>query len=853
MKNNTKKLLFLIIFILSFTFSFSQNNTPKAENGVLDLTKWNFNSDGKIKLSGEWEFYWSELYTPEDFKNTLKPDSYLNVPGGWSNLQIEGKNLPDTGFATYRLIILADSNVHQNLTIVFKEIITAYNVWVNGEKITSLGKVSTNSKTDFPVIRINKKTKSLQVGENEIIVQVSNYNNRRNGFVQAPIIGEYGQIYLMLLKSISFDLIVFGFLLVMSIYHFGLYIFRHRLLSALIFSLFLIIVSLRVLVTSNFLLSYFIESLSLSTIYFISYFTYYAAFPLMVLYIQKTFEEQKHKFVFNLLYVVSTIFILSLLLNSLKYIDLAIIYQAFSILYIIFTIYLLIKYTFQKKEGALILLLSLIVVSAAVINDILFMNNIINTGIYTPAGLFVLILGQSLTSINIFSTNDRKNIEISDTLEYQNKNLQQIVNNRTEETAQQNKLLEKQNIELDSLNEKLTKYFVAIEQSPLPIIITDNELNIEYLNPSFSTSYTDQGNLIGKQTKLLNFGTDSSKNYTSEWNELAAKEPWQGEFVSNNTTNTTISNVIISNVTDDNSNIINYIAIIQDITEYRETEKNLNEQNKSLVNVFGKLEVVHNEIVSSINYARKLQTALLPNRKILLDLFKDYLLIYKPKESVSGDFYYVNKIKDNLLFALGDCTGVGVHGAFMTVLSTSILHEISSLYNIETPSQILELLREKIKEIFKNFSSMPDDGLDIAVCVFDSSINELLYSGANVSLFVQENTEITEHKGVRNHIGFHTYEKEFTDTKIILSSNSKIFIASDGLFNQLGGEDFKPFGKSRFKELLIETTELDFIMQKNIVLQKISDWQNTQNQVDDITLLGLELLKNKPINEQIND
>lgn len=841
MKETIHKLYIFIIFFLITTTTFSQNNISFAKKGVLDLTEWTFEKDGIVNISGEWEFYWSEFYTSEDFDSNLIPDAYLNVPNSWNTIKINHKNPPDTGFATLRLIVKTDT-IFSNLAISFKEVITAYDVWVNGKYVTGLGTVAKNSNQDKPVIRINKKTISLNKGENEIIVHISNFENTRSAFVKPPNIGTDTQIYMNILRSVSLDLIIFGFLFVMSFYHFGLYIFRKKLVSALVFSIFLLVVSIRILVTSNFMLSYFIPNLSLQTIYKLSYFTYYSGVPLMLLYIQKTFKENKFKLLFNLSYFISSLFLLSLFFPSLIYIKLSVIYQAISLFIIVFALFLLIKYSLNRKEGAFVLLLSSLILSFAVINDILFMNDILQTGILTPYGLFVLILGQSLTSISIFSSNDKQNIELSKRLKFQNQNLQKIVRERTKDIQLQTDTLEYQNTQLKELNKKLKIYFTAIEQSPLPIILTDKNLNIEFVNPVFHKFLIGSNKILGKNVKTLNFGNNIENNYNENWQKLVESGSWKGEFILNKSKN--IENkyeVIISPIHDHRNIVTNYLAIVKDVTALKLKEEALVKQNNRLVNLFGKLEIMYEEIIASINYAKRLQSALLPNRQRLLETFDDYLLVYKPKERVSGDFYYVNKCNNNKIFAVGDCSGSGVHGAFMTMIAISKIHQIIQREEFSTPAEILENLRKDIKILFRNFGEMPDEGFDLGIGIINQERNILTFAGANINMFSLKNNEKVElHKAVKNPIGFHPYEKPFTDIEIILEKDDKYFMITDGLINQKINES-RILGKKGIIDLLTENKNLTFTEHKEKAVEVITSIIEKYSQIDDITVFGIKI------------
>lgn len=844
MKIKYINIILTILLLLTFVEVFPQKEIPVAINGKIDLRNWDFKTDGNIRLKGEWEFYWNKLLTSGNFKDSLKPDIYLEVPKPWTNTEINGQFLSGTGYATYRLVILSDTTKKNVLMISFGEIMTSYKVWVNGVTLTELGKVGINADQNIPAARINVEKINLDSAINEIIIQVANFEHRSNSFVEAPLIGEEQNLDREVLTSITFDFIVFGFLLIMAFYHIGLFILRRKNKLALIFALFSLTASLRTLLTSNFLISIIFPSLTWNYIYFLSYSSYYAAFPLIILYIQKTFDEKKFLWFFNSLYVISVIFLLTLVLPSIIYTKVLIFYQLLSFISIIIALVLLVRYVYQRKRGALIFLVSVFLAALTQINDILFYNGVINTGTILTLGLFILILGQSLTLSRIFTSNFAKNEELTEEMDFKNKNLQSIVNERTEEVEFQKEILVSQNAKLEELNNQLRRYYVVIQQSPLTVLITDNKGIIEYVNPAFSelTKYSFE-EVIGSKPKILNSGKTPGETYKSLRETLSQGKVWNGEFI--NKTKDGIEYIerdIISPVFDDNNNITNFLAIKENITDLRNKENLIEKQNKEIENLYNELQVVHNDILKALNYAKKLQYALIPDEAGLKILLKNYFLIYKPKDQVSGDFYFTKEVDNKLIFAVGDCTGHGIPGAFITILSISNLTDIIKWSLNFTPAQILEDLRLRIKSIFKTFGSETQDGLDIALCTFDNKTHILTFAGANSSVFIATNNEIIEYKGVRNPIGYYRKEKDFENISVDINSEDIIYLSSDGYFDQFQNNTNLKFGKKRFINLLKEINKLPLEKQKAKIETISENWQSTFPQIDDITVLGIKLL-----------
>ena len=279
--------------------------------------------------------------------------------------------------------------------------------------------------------------------------------------------------------------------------------------------------------------------------------------------------------------------------------------------------------------------------------------------------------------------------------------------------------------------------------------------------------------------------------------------------------------------------IAGYEAIIRNVTERVIFEEKLQNQKETV-------EIAHNKITSSINYAKRIQNALLTNKKIINDYFKNYFLIFKPKEQVSGDFYYVNKIKNYLIFAIADCTGHGVPGGFLTMLGITYLHEIVRRDEIKKTNLALNTLRDRFKRTFKTFGSNSQNGLDIALCVIDLDTNILQYSGAYNPLWIIRNNELIEYKATRNPIGFYVKEKDFDKHEIQLKNDDLLYIFSDGFQDQFGGDDHSKYSTKRFKELIYSIHTKTINEQNDILTNTFDQWKKDYEQTDDVTVLGIK-------------
>jgi len=249
------------------------------------------------------------------------------------------------------------------------------------------------------------------------------------------------------------------------------------------------------------------------------------------------------------------------------------------------------------------------------------------------------------------------------------------------------------------------------------------------------------------------------------------------------------------------------------------------------------------EITDSINYARNIQRAFIPTEEQFNSYFKDSFVYFKPKDIVSGDFYWAYQ-KDNLLFyATADCTGHGVPGGFMTMLGLSFLDDIIESKATTNPASALNLIRDKIVNTLKQSGNIGEnkDGMDITICCIDKTKNELTYSSANNSIYLIRNSEITIYKGDKQPCGFYHENKPFTSHTISLNTNDCIYTFTDGFADQFGGPKGKKFRYKQFEEILLNNVNDSFFIQKNKLSSALESWKGDLEQVDDILVIGIKI------------
>jgi tetratricopeptide (TPR) repeat protein len=270
------------------------------------------------------------------------------------------------------------------------------------------------------------------------------------------------------------------------------------------------------------------------------------------------------------------------------------------------------------------------------------------------------------------------------------------------------------------------------------------------------------------------------------------------------------------------------------------------------------LELKNKEIMDSITYAKRIQSAILPPAKIVKEYLKDSFILYKPRDIVAGDFYWMEQIQDGLIFAAADCTGHGVPGAMVSVVCNNALNRTVREYGLTQPGKILDKARELIISEFDQSDDDMKDGMDISLCTLEfepdimsigsstdwSSVN-LKWAGANNPLWILRDNEILEYKGNKQPIGYYVDPKPFTTHVIELRPNDIIYVFTDGYQDQFGGDlkyvDGKKYKVSRMKELFLRIAQEPMAIQKELIDKAFEEWKRDLEQVDDVCVIGVKI------------
>ncbi len=258
------------------------------------------------------------------------------------------------------------------------------------------------------------------------------------------------------------------------------------------------------------------------------------------------------------------------------------------------------------------------------------------------------------------------------------------------------------------------------------------------------------------------------------------------------------------------------------------------------------LAIINKDLTDSINYAKRIQDAMMPPHNLFGKLFKDSFVYFRPKNIVSGDFYWINESNGKIFVASVDCTGHGVPGAFMSLIGIELFRRITNIRGIEQPAQILNILNDNFAGIFSDEGGLTiKDGMDVALCVFDKNNSTVEFAGAVSQVYVIRDKKIIEIKGDRYSIGINVNDArgerfKYNNNKMDLRENDCLYIFSDGFVDQFGGPIGKKYKKRRFRHLLLNIHEASMKNQMEMIDRSFNDWKGNLEQIDDILVIGIK-------------
>ncbi|TAE74704.1 MAG: hypothetical protein EAZ85_04190 [Bacteroidetes bacterium] len=278
------------------------------------------------------------------------------------------------------------------------------------------------------------------------------------------------------------------------------------------------------------------------------------------------------------------------------------------------------------------------------------------------------------------------------------------------------------------------------------------------------------------------------------------------------------------------------------IKTIEEQSKNLAQKNIEIETKSTAIAAINSLLTESIDYAGRIQTAILPTENQLLQAFPESFVYYLPKDIVSGDFYWLGEEENFIFWAVGDCTGHGVPGAMMSVLGMSFLTQIIGENKTQNPAEILNILDKKVlKLLSEDGKTNLRDGMDIALLIFDKQKKEVAFAAAQRPVWLMRNGELKTFKGSKIPVGSEIYQdKNFETHYINIEKNDILYVFSDGMTDQFDAKDEQKIGTPLLKNWITEIQSKPFKEQKNILKNNFQNWKQQTTQTDDVVFLGVK-------------
>jgi signal transduction histidine kinase len=413
---------------------------PLAKKGVLNISQWNFQEDGPIKLNGEWEFYWNQLLTYDDFhtgNKKYKPDGYYNVPGVWNNFKIKETSLPAEGYATYRLKIKT-KNIDDLKGLKLLTQSTSYKLMINREIVAESGTVGQSKKTTVPNYKPQITHFNNQSNEFEIIMQISNYTYARGGFWHSIDLGTFEQINTMKENSARREMLLLGAVFSMILYHMAIYWLqrRRRNKPILYFIIGLLGMFLRICFTGEYFITTLIPNIDFNLVIFIEYMTVYWGATIWFIFISEVYPEEVSKKVVGVFTCISALITVFIILTPINiYTKYLTSIEIFVVLISLNILNSIIRAVYRKKQGAILLFLGIILFFGAYIHDSLYYMNIAESD---PGGLigyttFIMLFIQAYILAARYSKSFDEVEELSDKMISVNKLKDEFLANTSHE------------------------------------------------------------------------------------------------------------------------------------------------------------------------------------------------------------------------------------------------------------------------------------------------------------------------------------------------------------------------------------------------------------------------------------
>lgn len=892
------KLVFILLFGL-FVFFFTSCKKENSENqkvvkGVINLS--DFDKDKIYTIQGDWEFYWNKLLKPSEIRN-LPSDSvnYTYVNNGWNDFIYNGQKIKGFGFATYRLKIIAPQGLY---TIKFRQILSAYKVWINDKLVSQVGNpgdINTHNAKILPNEIVFRSVSDTI----EVVLQVSNYSHRVGGIQELVTIGKPNVITERVKNSLNYSFFILGSEAIFALYFLLTFFFRRKNIAYLYFS-FSILTSLLFEIVNNemFFMRVLSEISSFELIKKIDFLCNYTRLTFFSLFFWAFFKDNKiiNKYVFSVILSISVILDLYVLFTPCRlYSETLMFFMAFGLISFLYFTFSLLYGLFKKVKNIVFSFIGMLIFNIGLINDILFNLNVINSIYLLNTGLLIFFIMQSIilalnysytqSSVNILSNrfivldrlrNSFLNITSYDlpkaleiiSAEYEADKIEILVYNNKKTYCESKK--QDGSILFAQMEQNLTSdfdenLFIDSTVKSKNLLFHKDEFSV-FSMPLIQNEEIKAVLLLGRIKKFtkeeLTILEDISshisvifENYNYFWTldkinknleflidkrtKLAYKQ--KDELIAKTfELDEKIEELNISSKIVDDLNQ----ELITNRREITEAQQKLMIQQQEINSQKLLLTDKTKNINSSINYAQKIHKTLfrINQRVDNTEIFE----FAKPKDIVSGDFWGVFKSANKIYVTLVDSTGQNVSGTFLSFLILSFIEEIiiDNFRNDLSSADILYLLKNKYLKFIgaEKTSRLIQDSFDISLVAFDNRNNVLEFSGAGQpALIVRKGENIFLEPDISPVGGHqHFFDNKYKNKKIEYKKNDTVYLFSDGFSNQITKETKQKFGINNFLLLLNSISPYAFDKQKHDLNEKFDELLQNIRQIDDVLVVGVK-------------
>ncbi|MEK5040810.1 sensor histidine kinase [Sporosarcina sp. FSL K6-3457] len=445
MKKGISRSTLLTLFLLMVLPSFASGADPSdssIKKGVLDLQQTTLSSNS-LSLQGQWEFYWDELLEPIDFSIGQRKPAYIEAPSTWAKADYTGEGLiSNEGYGTYRLrILLNEHDTERHLSLYLPSVASAFQIWVDGKLIGGNGTIGIDRKSMKP--RSYSQIVSFQPTSNEVelVMQVSNFSQRKGGMWSAITLGHEKEILKQRELTIMREVLTASCIFALGFYHISLYLFRVTTLLPLFLGIFCLVVSLRTLLVGGILFMYIIPNFPWELSVKMEYLTFYVGLLVVFIFLAHLFPKEMNQTIVRIAIVICSLFSLTTLLPAYIFTHFLVFFEAWIAIMFIYSVYVVTLATVRKREGAFVNFLSINVLVLAAMNDMLFHKQLIHSFDLAPIAASIFLFVQTLI-VAKKSSNAFKTVEsLSQELLVTNASLEQKVMERTRDLQDKNNQL----------------------------------------------------------------------------------------------------------------------------------------------------------------------------------------------------------------------------------------------------------------------------------------------------------------------------------------------------------------------------------------------------------------------------